>query len=61
MALYIGLSNIVGIFGLTPPTKDIGVTAALAVMSMLLIYGAQFRYNGLLGGLEEIRRAQCRC
>ena len=40
VALYIGLSNIVGIFGLTPPTKDISVTAALAVMSMLLIYGA---------------------
>ncbi|WP_366455513.1 F0F1 ATP synthase subunit A [uncultured Intestinimonas sp.] len=53
VALYIGLSNIVGIFGLTPPTKDIGVTAALAVMSMLLIYGAQFRYNGLLGGLKK--------
>ena len=54
VALYIGLSNIVGIFGLTPPTKDIGVTAALAVMSMLLIYGAQFRYNGLLGGLKKV-------
>ena len=53
VALYIGLSNIVGIFGLTPPTKDIGVTAALAVMSMMLIYGAQFRYNGLLGGLKK--------
>ena len=53
VALYIGLSNIVGIFGLTPPTKDISVTAALAVMSMLLIYGAQFRYNGLLGGLKK--------
>ena len=53
VALYIGLSNIVGIFGLTPPTNDNGVTAALAVMSMLLIYGAQFRYNGLLGGLKK--------
>ena len=30
-----------------------GVTAALAVMSMLLIYGAQFRYNGLAGGLKR--------
>ena len=53
VALYIGLSNMIGIFGLTPPTKDISVTAALALMSMLLIYGAQFRYNGLLGGLRE--------
>ena len=38
---------------LTPPTKDISVTTALALMSMLLIYGAQFRYNGLLGGLKK--------
>ena len=38
---------------LTPPTKDISVTAALALMSLFLIYGAQFRYNGLLGGLKK--------
>ena len=53
VALYIGVSNLIGIFGLTPPTKDISVTAALAVMSMLLLYGAQFRYNGPLGGLKK--------
>ena len=53
VALYIGLSNIIGLFGLTPPTKDINVTAALALMSMALIYGAQFRYNGLLGGMKK--------
>ena len=53
VALYIGFANIIGIFGLTPPTKDISVTTALAVLSMLLIYGAQFRYNGLLGGLKK--------
>ena len=49
----IGLSNLIGVFGLTPPTKDISVTAALALMSMFLIYGAQFRYNGLAGGLKK--------
>ena len=53
VALYIGFANIIGIFGLTPPTKDISVTTALALMSMLLIYGSQFRYNGLLGGLKK--------
>lgn len=53
VALYIGISNLIGIFGLTPPTKDISVTAALAIMSMLLIYGAQFRYNGFVGGLKK--------
>lgn len=53
VALYLLLSNISGIFGLAPPTKDINVTAALAIMSALLIYGAQFRYRGLWGGLKK--------
>ena len=56
VALYIGLSNIIGIFGLTSPTKDISVTTALALMSMVLIYGAQFRYNGLRGGIKRFAR-----
>ena len=53
VALYLGLANIIGIFGLTSPTKDVSVTAALALMSMVLIYGSQFRYNGLAGGLKR--------
>lgn len=56
IALYILLSNIIGIFGLVPPTKDINVTAALAVMSAFLIYGAQFRYRGLRGGLKQFAK-----
>lgn len=53
VAIYIALSNMSGIFGLAPPTKDVSVTAALALMSALLIYGAQFRYRGLWGGLKQ--------
>lgn len=53
VALYIAMANIIGIFGFTPPTKNINVTAALALMSMVLIYGAQFRYNGLLKGMKK--------
>ena len=53
VALYIGLANIISIFGLVPPTKDVSVTAALAIMSLFLIYGAQFRYNGLRGGMKR--------
>ena len=53
VALYIGFSNIIAIFGLTPPTKDVSVTAALAAMSLCVIYGAQFRYRGLVGGMKE--------
>lgn len=56
VAIYIALCNTIGLFGLASPTKDISVTAALALMSMALIYGAQFYYNGLLGGLRHFAR-----
>ena len=37
VALYIACSNLIGIIGLKPPTKDLNVTAALAIMSIVLI------------------------
>lgn len=40
--IYIGISNIIGLFGMKPPTKDMNVTAALAVMSIVLI-----EYSGI--------------
>lgn len=56
VAVFIGISNMSGIFGLAPPTKDVNVTAALAIMSACLIYGAQFRYRGLVGGLKQFAK-----
>ncbi|BDF69602.1 ATP synthase subunit a [Oscillospiraceae bacterium] len=53
VALYLVLANLAGLFGLDPPTRDLNVTAALALMSMVLIYGAQFRFRGLKGGLKK--------
>lgn len=53
IGLYIGCANLIGMFGITPPTKDLNVTAALSIMSALLIYGASFRYKGLKGGLHK--------
>lgn len=53
VALYITAANLSGLFGLAPPTRDLTITAALALMSMFLIYGAQFRYRGLKGGLKK--------
>ena len=50
---YIGCANLIGMFGITPPTKDLNVTAALAIMSAALIYGASFRYHGFKGGLHK--------
>lgn len=51
IGLYIGLANISGLFGVAPPTKDLNVTAGLALMSMFLIYGASFRYKDVKGAL----------
>lgn len=53
IGLYIGCANLIGMFGVTPPTKDLNVTAALAIMSAALIYGASFRYHGFKGGLHK--------
>ncbi|MCR5791902.1 MAG: F0F1 ATP synthase subunit A [Lachnospiraceae bacterium] len=51
--LYIGLSNVIGLFGFKPPTKDVNVTAALAIMSILLITLAGIRKKGILGWLKS--------
>lgn len=53
VAVYLAAANLSGLAGLSPPTRDLTVTAALALMSMFLIYGAQFRYRGLKGGLKK--------
>ena len=45
--LYLGISNIIGLFGFKPPTKDLNVTAALAIMSMFLIEYSGIHRNGL--------------
>ena len=45
--IYIGIANIIGLFGFKPPTKDLNVTIALAVMSMCLIEYSGIHKNGL--------------
>lgn len=51
--LYIGVSNIIGLFGLKPPTKDLNVTAALALMSIVLVETSGIRSKGLKGWLKS--------
>lgn len=45
--IYLGVSNTIGLFGITPPTKDINVTTALALMSIILIEGAGIYEKGI--------------
>ena len=52
-ALYIGVANLIGLLGFKPPTKDLNVTAALAIMSLFLIYYAGFHKKGTKGFLKS--------
>lgn len=52
--LYIGLANIIGIFGMKPPTKDMNVTIALALMSIVLIEISGIRAKGMKGGSKAL-------
>lgn len=53
IGLYLGVANMIGLLGITPPTKDLNVTAGLALMSCGLIYGSSFKVKGLGGGLHK--------
>lgn len=51
--LYIGISNIIGLFGFKPPTKDLTVTIALGVMSIILIEYAGIYAKGTKGWIKS--------
>lgn len=52
-ALYIGVANLIGLLGFKPPTKDLNVTAALALMSVFLIYYSGFQKKGGKGFVKS--------
>ena len=55
LLLYLGFANIIAIFNfipgvnIYPPTKDINVTASLALISILVVLYSGFRYRGFIG------------
>ena len=51
--VYIGLANIIGLFGFKSPTKDLNVTAALAIMSIVLVEGAGIYQRGVKKWLHK--------
>lgn len=51
--IYIGMANIIGLFGMKPPTKDLTVTIALAVMSIVLIEYAGIYTRGVKGWVKS--------
>lgn len=50
--IYLACSNILGLFGITPPTKDLDVTAALAIMSIVLIEYSGIHQKGVKGWIK---------
>ena len=51
--VFLTISNALGWFGLTPPTKDINVTAALSIMSIILIESAGMIHKGFGGWFHQ--------
>lgn len=54
--IYVSFSNIISIFGFKPPTKDLNVTIALALMSILLVQFASIRKRGGIGWLKSFTK-----
>lgn len=56
MALFIGVSNIIGLFGLKPPTKSMQVTAAMALTSIILVEYSAFKDKGFFGRIKAFTK-----
>ena len=51
--VYIGIANIIGLFGFKSPTKDLNVTIALSVMSIVLVEAAGIYHLGVKRWLHK--------
>ncbi len=51
--VFIAISNMVGLFGFTPPTMDLNVTIGLSIMSIVLVEIAGIRKRGPGGWLKS--------
>ncbi|MCD7722850.1 MAG: F0F1 ATP synthase subunit A [Clostridiales bacterium] len=55
-AIFIGASNMVGLFGFKPPTKSLQVTAAMALTSIVLVQVAGIRKKRVGGYLKSFAK-----
>ena len=51
--LYLAVSNTIGLLGFKQPTKDLNVTAALAIMSMCVIEFSGIHKNGVVHWMKH--------
>lgn len=50
--VFLGISNVFAVTGMKPPTKDLNVSAAVALMSIVLVQIASVRQNRVKGWLK---------
>ncbi len=53
MILYLGVANILGLFGIQPPTKELNTTAGMALVSIVYIQIVGIREFGVKGWLKS--------
>ncbi|MCM1284700.1 MAG: F0F1 ATP synthase subunit A [Acetobacter sp.] len=56
MALFIGVSNMMGLFGMKPPTKSMQVTLAMALTSIVIIEYASIKDKGFIGRIKAFAK-----
>ena len=54
--IFLMFSNTFGIFGFKPPTKDLNVTAALAIMSILIVQIANIKAHNPWGWIKSFTK-----
>lgn len=52
MALFIGVSNLIGMLGFKPPTKSMQTTAAMAITSIVIVEYSAFKSKGIWGRIK---------
>lgn len=53
LIIFIGTSNLAGLFGLRPPTADINTTLGLALITFFMIQGFSMYHKGLVGYVKS--------
>ena len=54
--VFLGISNVFAVTGMKPPTKDLNVSAAVALMSIVLVQIASIRQNRVKGWLKGVTK-----
>ncbi|MGL5634413.1 MAG: F0F1 ATP synthase subunit A [Sarcina sp.] len=52
LMIYILLLNYVGLLGIAPPTKNLNITVAYAIVVVLIVHGYAIKQNGIGGYLK---------